>query len=163
MGSKASPAELKARRREDYRYMLDYRTRWNDNDMYDHMNNSVYNFLFDSVLNAYLIENCSLHPPTAQQFGMCVHTHTDYFSSIAYPAVAEVALRVNKLGRSSVTYEMALFEKGVDGVKAVGEFVQVYVDRETSRPLKEGMAPTLRDELQKLVVDQDADKTKSRL
>ncbi|KAM0550800.1 hypothetical protein ACHAPJ_008663 [Fusarium lateritium] len=163
MGNKASPAELKARKREDYRFMLDYRTRWNDNDMYDHMNNSVYNFLFDSLINAYLIENCNLHPPTSQQFGMCVHTHTDFFSSIAYPAVAELALRVNKLGRSSVAYETALFEKGVDEVKAVGEFVQVYVDRKSGRPLKDGMAQTLRQELQKLVVDEDAIKTKSKL
>ncbi|KAJ4325804.1 hypothetical protein N0V84_003353 [Fusarium piperis] len=159
----ASPAQLKARRREDYRFMLEYRTRWNDNDMYDHMNNSVYNFLFDSVLNAYLIEHCKLHPPTAKEFGLCVHTHTDYFASIAYPAVAELTLRVNKLGRSSVTYEMALFEKGVDEVKAVGEFVQVYVDRESGRPLKTGMADTLRRELEKLVVDDEANVTKSKL
>ncbi|KAF4956692.1 hypothetical protein FGADI_3681 [Fusarium gaditjirri] len=163
MGSKASPAALKTRKREDYRFFLDYRTRWNDNDMYDHMNNSVYNFLFDSIINAYLIENCGLHPPTAPQFGMCVHTHTDYFSSIAYPAVAELALRVNKLGKSSVTYETALFEKGKEEVKVVGEFVQVYVDRATNRPLKDGMASTLREKLQDLVVDDDAIKAKAKL
>lgn len=94
---------------------------------------------------------------------MCVHTHTDYFSSIAYPAVAELALRVNKLGKSSVTYETALFEKGKDEVKAVGEFIQVYVDRETNRPLKDGMASTLREKLQELVVDDDAIKAKAKL
>ncbi|KAI0891400.1 hypothetical protein F4806DRAFT_483032 [Annulohypoxylon nitens] len=37
--------ELKTRSRKDYPFLLEYRTRWNDNDMYDHMNNSVYNFL----------------------------------------------------------------------------------------------------------------------
>ncbi|EWY91838.1 acyl-CoA thioester hydrolase [Fusarium oxysporum f. sp. radicis-lycopersici 26381] len=143
--------------------MTDSLVNRNDNDMYDHMNNSVYNFLFDSIINAYLIENCGLHPPTAPQFGMCVHTHTDYFSSIAYPAVAELALRVNKLGKSSVTYETALFEKGKEEVKAVGEFIQVYVDRETNRPLKDGMASTLREKLQELVVDDDAIKAKAKL
>jgi len=59
-----SHQELKQRRRTDYGYTKDYRTRWyaqlsplfsvtaidlflsrSDNDMYDHMNNSVYNFL----------------------------------------------------------------------------------------------------------------------
>ncbi len=35
---------------------------------------------------------------------MVVHTHNDYFGPIAYPAIAELALRVTKLGRSSVTY-----------------------------------------------------------
>ena len=38
--------DLKRRRRSDYVYHLEYRTRWSDNDMYDHMNNSVYYFLY---------------------------------------------------------------------------------------------------------------------
>lgn len=37
--------DLKQRRRKDYGYILEYRTRWSDNDMYDHMNNSIYSFL----------------------------------------------------------------------------------------------------------------------
>lgn len=54
-----------------------------------------------------------------------VHSHGDFFGSIAFPAVAELALRVNKLGKSSVTYEVALFERGVEEVKSVGEFIQL--------------------------------------
>ena len=41
-----SPAVLRERKRSDYPYVLTYRTRWSDNDMYDHLNNSIYNFLF---------------------------------------------------------------------------------------------------------------------
>lgn len=40
-----SPAVLRQRKRSDYPYVLTYRTRWSDNDMYDHLNNSIYNFL----------------------------------------------------------------------------------------------------------------------
>lgn len=125
-----------------------------DNDMYDHMNNSIYNFLYDSVVNTYLIEKCGLHPPTSSQYGLVVHSHNDYFGSIAFPAVAELALRVNKLGKSSVTYEVALFERGVEEVRAVGEFVHVFVDRETKRPAANGMDTTLRGGLQKILVQQ---------
>jgi acyl-CoA thioester hydrolase len=49
--------DLRNRRRKDYKYHLSYRTRWSDNDMYDHMNNSVYYFLFDSIVNTYLIKH----------------------------------------------------------------------------------------------------------
>ncbi|KAK1447954.1 thioesterase superfamily protein [Colletotrichum cuscutae] len=99
-----------------------------DNDMYQHMNNSVYNFLYaslrncryDSVVNAYLIEHCGLSP---------LRSDHDYFASIAYPAVAQLALRVNKLGKSSVTYEIALFEKG---------FTHVFVERSTGRNAEGG-------------------------
>lgn len=80
------------------------------------------------------------------------HTHCDYFSAISFPKVAELCLRVNKLGKSSVTYEVGLFEKNVDGVKAVGEFVHVFVDRATLRPNANGMNDELRQGLQKLLV-----------
>jgi acyl-CoA thioester hydrolase len=104
------------------------------------------------VVNSYLINNCSLHPPTSPQYGLVVHSHSDFFGSIAYPAVAELALRVNKLGKSSVTYEIALFEQGVEEVKSVGEFVHVFVDRATGRPAATGMNETLRNGLQKILV-----------
>ncbi|KAJ8067354.1 hypothetical protein OCU04_004707 [Sclerotinia nivalis] len=146
-----SHEELKKRRREDYGYVLEYRTRWSDNDMYDHMNNSIYNFLYDSIVNSYLIEHCGLHPPTSSQYGLVVHSHGDFFGSIAFPAVADLALRVNKLGKSSVTYEIALFERGAEAVKSVGEIIHVFVERETGRPAAQGMNDTIKEGLQKIL------------
>ena len=58
-----------------------------------------------------------------------------YFSPIAFPEAIEVGLRVARLGRSSVTYELAVFRTGTDTAAAQGRFVHVYVDRETSRPV----------------------------
>ncbi|KAK4232426.1 HotDog domain-containing protein [Podospora fimiseda] len=145
---------LKSRTRADYPYILEYRTRWADNDMYQHMNNSIYNFLYDSVINTYLIEHCGLRPASSAQYGMVVHSHNDYFASISFPAIAELALRVNKLGKSSVTYEIALFEKGDDKVRSVGEFIQVWVDRETARPnAATGMNSEVRRGLERIMVD----------
>lgn len=83
-------------------------------------------------------------------------------ASIAYPAIAELALRVNKLGRSSVTYEIALFEKGVGPVKAVGEVVHVFVERATGRPSADGMPAKLREGLERIRVGQ-AGSGKSKL
>ncbi|KAI1270351.1 HotDog domain-containing protein [Xylariaceae sp. FL1019] len=148
----ASSKDTKSRTRADYPFSLEYRTRWSDNDMYDHMNNSVYNFLFDSIINSYLMEYCGLHPPTSAQHPLMAHTHTDYFSAISYPKVADLCLRVNKLSKSSVVYEVALFEKNVEQVKAVGEFVHVFVDRSTQRPNANGMDKQLREGLEKLLV-----------
>jgi acyl-CoA thioester hydrolase len=68
--------------------------------------------------------------------------------------VADLALRVNKLGKSSVTYEIGLFERGFPGVKSVGELVHVFVDRETGRPSAKGMNESLKEGLQKIFVKQ---------
>jgi acyl-CoA thioester hydrolase len=119
--------------------------------MYHHLNNSIYYFLFDSVVNTYLIQHCALHPPTSPHIGLVVHSHCDYFAPIEFPAVVDLALRVSKLGKSSVTYEIGVFERGHDEVKAVGEFVHVFVDRETRRPGASGMAAELRKGLERLL------------
>ena len=121
--------------------------------MYHHLNNSVYYYLFDSVVNTYLIQHCALDPPTSAQIGLVVHSHCDYFGPVEFPAVVDLALRVNKLGRSSVTYEIGVFERGHDDVKAVGEFVHVFVDRDNRRPSKSGMGSKLKTGLDKLLVD----------
>jgi acyl-CoA thioester hydrolase len=79
---------------------------------------------------------------------LVVHSSVDYFSAISFPAVAQLGLRVAKLGKTSVTYEVALFEKEFDEVKAIGEFVHVFVDRRTGRPSVNGMEAQLRTGLE---------------
>ena len=99
-----------------------------------------------------------MHPPSSAEHPLMAHTHCDYFAAISYPKVAELCLRVNKLGKSSVTYEVALFEKDVEGVKAVGEFVHVFVERATQRPGINGMNSRLREGLEKLLVRDSSSK-----
>lgn len=153
-GSAMPFAQLKQRSREDYRYHLEYRTRWSDNDMYDHMNNSVYSFLFDSIINAYLIEHCGLRPSTSSQIGLVVHSHCDYFGSVGFPTMLDLGLRVNKLGTSSVMYEVGVFERGKGNVRAVGGYTHVFVERQTNRPTTSGMSGEIRRGLEKLLLDE---------
>lgn len=108
---------------------------------------------FDSVVNTYLIQHCSLHPPTSPQIGLVVHSHCDYLAPVEFPSVVDLALRVNKLGKSSVTYEIGVFERGQEEVKAVGEFVHVFVDRDSRRPGKDGMSDQLKTGLEKLLAE----------
>jgi len=56
-----------------------------------------------------------------------------------------------KLGKSSVTYETALFERGVEGVRAVGKFIHVFVDRDTGRPAANGMSGNIKSGLEKIL------------
>lgn len=139
--------------------------------MYSHMNNNIYGGLVDSIVNAYLMENCGLephNPHSTAQIGLVATSFMDFFASIAYPAVADVGLRVSKLGTSSVTYEVGIFEKGVESVKAVGGFTHVWVEREgmsggnfkAKDGQKKGMRPEVRKGLEKLLVGPGNDKAK---
>ncbi|KAL8760538.1 MAG: hypothetical protein Q9184_003285 [Pyrenodesmia sp. 2 TL-2023] len=135
-----------------YPYTLTYRTRWSDNDMYAHLNNSIYSHLFDSIINTYLITHCGLSPSTSPRIFLAVATTSTFFAPISFPAVLELGLRVEKLGRSSITWEVAVFEEGREEVRCVGRFVHVLVERETGRTVQGGMGEELRNGVERLVV-----------
>lgn len=110
-------------------------TRWSDNDAYGHLNNVVYYSLFDSAVNAILIEAGLLDPATSPIIGLVVETSCRYYSSLAYPDPAEVGVAVEHLGRSSVRYHLAVFKAGAATAAAAGRFTHVYVVRATGRPV----------------------------
>ncbi|HCJ61950.1 MAG TPA: thioesterase, partial [Alphaproteobacteria bacterium] len=55
-----------------YPYMLTMTTRWNDQDIYGHMNNMVYGEMFDTVVNRLLIEHGILDFTTSTHIGLAV-------------------------------------------------------------------------------------------
>ncbi len=125
-------------------------TRWSDNDAYGHLNNVVYYALFDTAVNAILIEAGLLDPATSPIVGLVVETSCRYYSSLTYPDLAEVGVAVEHLGRSSVRYHLAVFKAGAPVAAAAGRFTHVYVDRQTNRPFP--IPPGHRELMEKLVV-----------
>ena len=109
-------------------------TRWSDNDAYGHVNNVVYYALFDTAVNTILIDAGLLDPTMSPIVGLVVETSCRYYSSLAYPDMAEVGVAVEHLGRSSVRYRLAVFKAGAPVAAAAGLFTHVYVDRQTNRP-----------------------------
>lgn len=136
--------------RERYRHFVDIQTRWSDNDIYGHVNNVVYYGWFDTAVNRYLIEAGALDIHDGAVIGLVIETHCNYFASLAFPQTVEAGLRVAHVGRSSVRYEVGLFEKGAPASAAGGHFVHVYVDRATRRPVD--LPAPLRAALQPLLV-----------
>ena len=110
-------------------------TRWMDNDVYGHVNNVVHYSLFDTAVNGWLLEQGALDFRAGAVVGLVVHTRCDYFEEIAFPQAVHAGLRLARLGRSSVTYEVALFADDAPRAAAVGQFVHVYVDRATRQPV----------------------------
>jgi acyl-CoA thioester hydrolase len=106
-----------------------------DNDIYGHVNNVVYYSYFDTVVNEYLVSVGVLDIHGGTVIGLVVETMCRYFKPLAFPEVIEAGLRVGRLGRSSVRYEVGIFKQDEAEPAAAGHFVHVYVDRETRRPV----------------------------
>lgn len=191
----------------------------NDNDQYSHLNNSVYNLLYDTIINKYLVEHCGLQlrppspttpsprkthrhlpasgpalghndlatpllvphsevrhtseprtssshplgvetPPHAESelpsspvdvIGLVVSSWSTFHRPLSFPSRILLGMRVTKLGRSSVSYEVGVFgplleeplrpgvsspQLEIESVAAVGGFTHVFVDKEKRRPVK---------------------------
>ncbi len=132
----------------DYPHRRAIPTRWKDNDVYGHVNNVEYYSFFDTVINAWLIEEGGLDIHGGPVIGLCAESHCAFHAPLAFPEVVEGALRVGHLGRSSVRYEIGLFREVADEPAAEGHFVHVFVDRDTRRPVT--IPDGLREALERL-------------
>ena len=146
----APPARPQPSALADYPHHRVLTTRWKDSDPYGHMNNVVHYELFDTAVNAWLIEHGALDIQKGAVIGLVVETGCHYFAPLTYPEPVTVALRVGHVGRSSVRYEIALFGQASPRAAAQGHFVHVYVDRESRRPVE--MPPALRAAIAPLIV-----------
>lgn len=129
--------------RGDYVHFVPIQTRWMDNDVYGHVNNVVYYSYFDTAINLWLIGEGGLDVPAGPVIGLCVASQCDYLAPAAYPDALEAGIRVGKLGRTSVRYEIGIFRS--ETLCARGHFVHVFVDRADRRPvpLPEGLRASL--------------------
>jgi acyl-CoA thioester hydrolase len=112
-----------------YKHFLKIPTRWMDNDIYGHVNNVVYYSYFDTVINEYLIRVGRLDIHHGPIIGLCVESFCQFRKPLEFPKSVDAGLRIGKLGRSSVRYEIGLFEEGQAEPAAEGHFVHVFVDR----------------------------------
>src|SRR6201999_2971839 len=64
--------------REDYGPWLAIPTRWNDNDIYGHVNNVEYYAFFDTVINAWLIREGGLDIHAGDVIGLCAESHCEF-------------------------------------------------------------------------------------
>jgi acyl-CoA thioester hydrolase len=136
--------------RDGYPHLADIPTRWNDNDVYGHVNNVEYYAYFDTVINAWLIREGGLDIARGPVIALCAESHCAFRAAFVFPETVQAGLRVGELGRTSVRYEIGLFAEGSAEPAAAGWFVHVFVDRETRRPAE--IPGPLRAALERLVV-----------
>ncbi len=120
-------------RRSDYVYFTTITTRWRDNDAYGHVNNVTYYSFFDTIVHDHLQSLGLLDIAGAEAIGLVVASACRFHAPLAYPMVLAGGLRVQRVGRSSVTYEMGVFDGDAEEAAAEGSFTHIYVARDTRR------------------------------
>jgi acyl-CoA thioester hydrolase len=135
-------------RRADYARFGKVTARWVDNDVYGHVNNAHYYSFFDSVINDFLIRRGGLDILRDPVVGFVVASSCQFFRPVAYPVDLEIGLRVDRLGRSSAHYGVAVFAPGDPEARAAGSMVHVFVERAAARSTP--IPPAIRAALQSI-------------
>lgn len=112
-----------------------FTTRWNDNDVYGHINNAVYYSAMDTTINNWLIDAGGLDIQNGDVLGVCVSSGCEYRASASYPDSLVLEVRVATLGTTSITWAVRISREHDDLLLADGRFVHVFIDAETRRPV----------------------------
>lgn len=133
--NRKSPTKQLLPQLSDYKYHISLDTRWMDNDLYGHVNNVVYYSYFDTIVNRFLIEHANLDIHKGNEIGLMVSSQCDYYSSIAFPDKLIGAFGVNRIGNTSVQYNIAIFKEQQQSASASGIMTHVFVDRSSNKPV----------------------------
>ena len=138
-------------RRSDYSLVVKIATRWNDYDMLGHINNVEYYRYFESIVLT-LLSRVGLNWTGDQIIPFTVENHCCFRRPLMPVNAMDGCIRIARVGRSSVTYELALFMPDDKTPSAYGYFVHVFVDRNTERSaeIPEGIRASFEDHQNRL-------------
>tara|TARA_E500000331_G_C17268331_1_gene718003 strand:+ start:2919 stop:3281 length:363 start_codon:yes stop_codon:yes gene_type:complete len=103
--------------------------------MLGHLNNVVFHRCFEDIVTKFTQSSLGINWLNDPIYPVAVETQCTFFSELSWPEVIQAGLRAGHIGRSSVTYQLALFrESDLENASASGRFVHVYIARSDKRP-----------------------------
>ena len=103
-----------------------------DLDTYGHVNNATYYSWFDTALTTMAIERGVLRAPGQTSIGLCIASGCEFLAPVGFPETVDVGVRIGRIGKSSLRYELAIFSTGEAPV-AVCHFTHVFFDAATRK------------------------------
>jgi acyl-CoA thioester hydrolase len=118
----------------DYRWRRPFPTRWHDNDVFGHVNNTIYYAAMDTTVTSWLVTQAGHGLQDDAEPAVVIASSCRYFASGAFPDTFVVGLRAEKVGTTSVSWGLGIFREADGELLATGTFVHVFVDRDSRRP-----------------------------
>ncbi|MDO8977746.1 MAG: thioesterase family protein [Afipia sp.] len=123
--------------RDQFSFFHPFRIRYSEIDGQGVVFNAHYLTFYDTAITEYFRALGYDQYADAKKTGMDFHvvkSVVEYKSPIRFDAEIEVGARVARIGSSSMTFEMAIFQKDSADLMATGEVVWVNTDQSTHRP-----------------------------
>lgn len=108
---------------------------WGDQDLFGHVNNTIYLRWFESARVAFWDNTGIRDLMTPRQCGpILASIHCNYRRQLRYPDTVEIGARVVRIGRTSMTLEHAACSDALGTIAADGESVVVLFNYARQQP-----------------------------
>jgi acyl-CoA thioester hydrolase len=135
-------------KRDQFKFFYDLRVRYAEIDSQGIVFNAHYLTYFDTSITEYLRNIHYDYQALVSTRGLDFHlvkSTVEYLRPIGYDEIIEIGVIAHKVGKSSLTWLLAIFRKGESECLAKGEIVWVCskVGTKRSHPLPEDLAKLL--------------------
>lgn len=127
--------------RAGFRFFYPLRVRYSEVDQQGVVFNAHYLTYYDTALTEYFrgLPWDLMGEATASGVDFhAVRCVVEYKAPIRFDQEVDIGCRVARLGRSSLTFALAIFPRGGEALLATGEVVWVYTDQRSHRPVPVG-------------------------
>lgn len=122
--------------RQDFNFFHPFRVRYSEIDAQSVVFNAHYLTYFDTAISEYFRNLSYDHQDYVKRTGLDFHLVKSlvlYEKPILFDAEIEVGCRVEKIGRTSITFALAIFAKGEDTRYCTGEIIWVNTNQTTHK------------------------------
>ncbi len=133
----------------DYPVVISWPVQWGDQDLFGHVNNTVYFRWYESARIAYLDRIGVSEMMNRERVGpILAAIGCNYRRQLNYPDTVEIGSRITRIGRSSATMAHAIWSRQQRAVVADGESTIVVFDYASQRPVP--VPDSIRETIEKL-------------
>jgi acyl-CoA thioester hydrolase len=120
----------------DYPVVISWPVQWGDQDLFGHVNNTVYFRWYESARIAYLDRIGVSDMMDRERVGpILAAISCNYRRQLNFPDTVEIGSRITRIGRSSATMTHAIWSQQQRALVADGESTIVMFDYHTQRPV----------------------------
>ena len=119
--------------RAGFRVLRPMPLRWSDIDRYGHANNVAFLAWFDTAVNDFYAE--AGHLASTDPHFVVAETGCAFHREVTFEDRIAIGLRAARIGRASVTYDLAVFAGDEPTARAQGRYVHVLVSDADKRPV----------------------------
>lgn len=125
--------------KSQFNYFFSFRVRYSEVDAQGIVFNAHYLTYFDSAMTEYLRHIGHDYQKEVERSNEDFHTVktlVEYIKPILFDQIIDVCIRVEKIGRSSLTFLLEIYHQNEEDLLASGEVIWVNADQKTHKSTK---------------------------